>query len=167
MARTGRTRPSPTLDLVINLLSIGPKTREELEKATGKRLQSTLYDMKRKKLIHVHEWLRGTGNMKAYRMVFAIGDLPDAERPPADRSGTMRRYYANHKPEIKEKRRQNFQRYKKKLAEAQRRLRAKQRLVSNPFLQLAPQLFTELRKKADKRRKSDLATRKVVCVDDE
>lgn len=135
-----------TRNVIVGLLAGGPMTRGELEAATGKRLQGTMSDLLRKRVVHVHGWLRGIGNMRAMRIIYGLGDQPDAPRPPPG-TEKHRRYYEKHKAKIAERRKGNYHKYSAKAAEAQRRRRAKQKLMSNPFLQLAPEIFVDLKSK--------------------
>jgi len=83
-------------------------------------------------------------------MIYGLGDLPDAPKPEADRRATFKRYYQNHKTKIHAKRKENAHRYKETALAAQRRLRAKKRLVTNPFIQLNMEMFNDLRRRASK-----------------
>lgn len=141
-----KAKRNETRNLIIGLLVEGPKTRGELEAATGKGLQGTMSGMLKKRAVHIHGWLRGGGNMRAMRIVYGLGDQPDAPRLPPDQE-KHRRYYEKHKAKIAEKRKNSFHKYSAKAAAAQRRRRAKQKLMSNPFLQLAPEIFVDLKRK--------------------
>jgi hypothetical protein len=140
----------PTRTAVLAFLANGPAHRELIEQALGHKLQATMYEMRQRRLIHVHGWLRGTGNMRALRMVYALGDLPDAPRPAPERLSKFKRYYQKHKEMIKIKRRATYRRYAKATAARNRRLRALKKLKTNPFLQLNVETYSDLRRKATK-----------------
>jgi len=143
-------KPRPTKDAVLAALQSGPKTRGELEQIVGKTLQATIHDMYKRREVHVHGWVRGTGNMRAMRMIYGLGDLPDAPKPPADRLSKYKRYYQKHKLVIKAKRKAVFAKVRDKINAAARRLRAKKKLVTNPFIQLSPELYRDLSRRAKK-----------------
>lgn len=144
-------RRSPTRDAVLAALQSGPATRAELEAALGKQLQATMHDLLKRKMVHIHGWLRGTGNMRAFRMIYAAGDGADAPKPEPDRLGKYKRYYQNHKPVLKEKRKAAFPKYKDKVNASARRRRAKKKLATNPFIQLDIGTFKTLLRKAKKK----------------
>ena len=107
--------------------------------------------MLKHRLVHIHGWMRGTGNMRAFRMVYATGDGTDAPKPEPDRLGKYKRYYQNHKTVLKAKRKAAFHKYKDKVNASARRRRAKKRLETNPFIQLDIGTFKRLLRKAKKR----------------
>lgn len=143
------SRPAPTQQAVLAALADGPKMRSELEQIVGKALHATLYAMKESRRVHIHGWVVGTGNMRSLRMIYAAGDGPDAPKPVIDKRVKFRRYYQKHKPKITAKRKENYHKYAKRANEAQRRLRARNKL-KNPFLLLNMEMFNDIRRRASK-----------------